>query len=87
MIGGTRYPYVSTTEYRAVTNDTQPSTRTMQMLNVIKQQGEISASELAKELGIDAHLLRMSICNATLCEGSKVYEYMKKGRLIFGWLQ
>lgn len=61
--------------------------RTLQMIDVIKQKGEISASELAKELGIDEHLLRMSICNATLCEGSKVYEYMKKGRLIFGWLQ
>ena len=86
MIGGTRYPYVNDTEYRAVHNDTQPSNRTMQMINVIKQQGEISASELARALGIDSHLLRMSICNATLCEGSRVYEYTSKGQLIFGWL-
>ena len=73
MIGGTRYPYVSTTEYRAVTNDTQPSTRTMQMLNVIKQQGEIVHQSLLKHWGL-THIY--CVCRFAMLHCVKVVECM-----------
>lgn len=67
--------------------DRDPTQRTVDILKIVKERGEISAVDLANELGISNAILRMSICNCTLVDGSRLYEYNKDNKLILGWLE
>lgn len=61
--------------------------RTIKVMDTVKKKGHISLMDLSRELGLGIGATLNAIQNATIAEGSRIYEEVIEGSLWYGWLE
>lgn len=61
--------------------------RTRKAYDLIKQHGYISLMSLCQLMGLGIGSTMTAVQNASIMEGSLIYEEVVDGRLCYGWLE
>lgn len=88
MIGGTIHFSQSTSTERPLhCGKIRKSPHTAKLLELVKFYGRIELRDLAKLMNVTLEVARNSVVNATVVEGSRIYEDFIDGQTVIGWME
>lgn len=88
MIGGTvRFAQQSTPAAPMRSEIARRSLHTAKLLELVKFYGRIELRDLAKLMHVTWEVARSSVVNATVVEGSRIYEDFIDGQTVIGWME
>lgn len=88
MIGGTiHFAQPSTPTAPMRRERARRSPHTVKLLELVKFYGRIELRDLAKLMNVTWEVARNSVVNATVVEGSRIYEDFIDGQTVIGWME
>ena len=88
MIGGTIH---FTATVSAPTQMRRPKSRkspyTDKLIELVKFYGRVELRDLASLMGISCEIARSTVTNATVVEGSRIYDDRINGVTVIGWME